>query len=58
VEATLAEGTLYTLKCKECGFENGGRLVNETLPLPKDGPNIGCLACDADKSRVHYVRSG
>lgn len=56
IEATLAEGDLYTLKCKVCGFENGGRIVNAELPLPKDGPDIGCVSCGVEKDQVHYVK--
>lgn len=51
---TIPEGDWYTLKCKLCGFENGGRIVNEELPLT--APDIGCVMCRADKTHVEYVK--
>lgn len=54
IEVTIAEGDLYTLKCTLCGFENGGRIVNEELSLT--APDIGCVLCRADKTQVEYVK--
>lgn len=56
IEVEFAEGELYTLKCKKCGFKNGGRIVTPERPLPKDGPDIGCPRCWADKTQVEYVK--
>lgn len=56
VEVTIPDGELYTLKCKDCGYENGGRIVNEDLPLK--APEIGCVKCNAPKTRVEYVKVG
>lgn len=54
IEVRMAEGDLHTLKCKDCGYENGGRIVNEDLPLRP--PEIGCIRCKAPKERCHYVK--
>lgn len=51
---TIPEGDLYTLKCRDCGFENGGRIVNEDLPLRP--PDIGCFGCGVGKDRVYYMK--
>ena len=56
IEATIAEGTLYTLQCKKCGFKNGGRIVSDEFPLPKGDPDIGCIRCQADRTQVEYVK--
>jgi len=54
VEVEIAEGELYTLKCKLCGFENGGRIVSKEFPLRP--PDIGCVECHAGKDDMEYVK--
>lgn len=54
IEVQIAQGELYTLKCKVCGFENGGRIVSEEFPLR--APDIGCVKCGVDKDQVEYVK--
>lgn len=56
VHIQMASGDLYTLKCQVCGFENGGRIVNEDLPLTD--PEIGCLECCAPPEQQKYVKVG
>lgn len=56
VPVSIPEGDLYTLKCKKCGFENGGRIVNAELPLPANGPDIGCVECGAPKEDCFYLK--
>ena len=33
VNSTFREGLLFTQYCLECGFENGGNIINEENPL-------------------------
>jgi len=45
-EARFASGNLFTRACKnkECGCENGGRIV-ETFPEESSGP---CIMCNGE----------
>lgn len=54
IEVTIPRGDLYTLECGDCGYQNGGRIVNEDLPLRP--PDIGCVECGAPKERCRYVK--
>ena len=47
-DVSFASGEFYTLKCtsSECGFENGGRIVNDDLPpLSVSLGPMTCVIC-------------
>lgn len=58
IEVTIPKGDLYTLKCRVCGYENGGRIVNPDLPPLPEVPDIGCVECDAPPEQCYYKKVG
>lgn len=58
ITVTIPDGDLYTLECQVCGHQNGGRIMNDDLPFPENGPDIGCIKCDAPKESCRYVKVG
>jgi hypothetical protein len=48
IEVTLAAGRLFTREClsEECGFQNGGYILQEDY-LPEPPEDVGrCIMCD------------
>lgn len=46
IDVTMSEGILLTEHCLECGFDNGGSIINDKRPLIENTDK--CIMCDGE----------
>lgn len=50
IEVTVPHGKLYTIKCNDCGHENGGYIVYGTMKRKSNGEPLedsrACIECN------------
>jgi hypothetical protein len=54
IDIKFASGSMYTAHCRDCGKNNGVRIVNRQLHLPNTIDP--CIACGSDNTVWSYLR--